>query len=298
MKLSINHGGICRAMGLEAGLRYLKEIGFDSIDYTFIEKGKQTVIFTEDFRQRIADTAALLKEIGLGCNETHSPIPVSYGPPTIHFGEALDESNPHFMDMVYTLEASALLGATQSVYHGLAVPDGGASDQYMEFNRAYFKALEPYAKEYGVKIGIENLEKISGNLYKVEWVDQLLDLLDSDQFYAHVDLGHAAASETTPDAFLRGLKRGRVKGLHFHDFNTQEAHVVPGLGVTDWDKVAVALAEIGYEGDLTMEVSTHMKFPRTLLPAALRFTAESGKIFIRKFEKAKENLTSNMPVEG
>lgn len=290
MKLSINHGGICGALGLEAGLRYLKEIGFDNIDYTFIERGTKKILFPEDFRERMAYVAGLLKEIGLGCNETHSPIPVSYGPPTIHFGEALDMSNPHFADMVHTLEATSLLGATQSVYHGLAVPEGGASEQYMEFNHAYFKALEPYAKEFGVKIGIENLEKISGNLYKVEWQDRLLDILGSDQFYAHVDLGHVAASETTPDVFLRGLKRGRVQGLHFHDFNTQEAHVVPGLGETDWDKVAVSLAEIGYEGDLTMEVSTHTMFPRNLMPVALKFTAESGKIFVRKFEEAKKAL--------
>lgn len=277
-------------MGLEAGLRYLKEIGFDSVDYAFIGVGRKAVLFPEDFRQQMADTVSLLKEIGLECNVTHSPIPVSYGPPTVHFGETLDESNPHFMDMVHTLEASALLGATQSVYHGLAVPQGGASKEYMEFNYAYFKALEPYAREFGVKIGIENLEQISGNLYKVEWLDRLLDLLDSDQFYAHVDLGHAAASETTPDAFLRSLKRGRVKGLHFHDFNTQEAHVVPGLGVTDWDKVAVALAETGYEGDLTMEVSTHTLFPENLMPAALKFVAESGKAFVRKFEREKAAL--------
>ena len=268
----------------------MKELGFDSIDYTFIGSGLKTIQFPDDFREQMARVANLLKEIGLGCDETHSPILTRACPQTFHFGEEMDMSNAHFADMIHALEATAILGAKQSVYHGLAVPDGGDSQQYIEFNYAYFKALEPYAKKFGVKIGIENLEKISGNLYKVEWHDRLLDLLDSDQFYAHVDLGHAAASETTPDEFLRGLKRGRVQGLHFHDFNTQEAHVIPGLGITDWDKVAVALAEIGYEGDLTMEVSTHMAFPRTLLPAALRFTAESGKAFIRKFEKAKKDL--------
>ncbi len=287
MKLSINHGAICRVLGLEAGLQYLKQLGFDNIDYTFIAYDTKTVMFPEDFRERMKYTAQLLKEIGLGCDETHSPIPTRLSPKSFHFGEKMDISNPSFADMIYTLEATAILGAKQSVYHGLAVPDGGDSEQYMEYNCAYFKALEPYAKEFGVKIGIENLEKISGNLYKVEWHDRLLDMLDSDRFYAHVDLGHAAASETTPDVYLRGLKPGRVQGLHFHDFNTQEAHVVPGLGITDWDKVAVALAEIGYENALTMEVSTHSTFPRALMPTALKLTAESGKAFIRKFEKAK-----------
>ena len=108
MKLSINHGGICRALGLEAGLRYIKEIGFDNIDYTFIEHGAKTVVFPENFRERIAYVAGLLKEIGLGCDETHAPIPASYGPAAIHFGEALDMTNPHFADMIHTLEAIAV----------------------------------------------------------------------------------------------------------------------------------------------------------------------------------------------
>ena len=68
--------------------------------------------------------------------------------------------------------------------------------------------------------------------------------------------------------------------------------MVPGLGITDWDKVAVALAEIGYEKDLTIEVTTHSSFPRNIFPTALKFTAESGKAFVRKFEKAKKELNA------
>ena len=287
MKLSIDHVAICHMYGMENGLRMIKEAGFDNIDYAFLRFDRKDVLFPKNFPETMKQTAELLKETGLGCNQTHSPIPVSYGPKTIHFGETLDLSNMHFADMVHTLEATALLGAKQSVFHGLAVPCGGDSEQYMDFNYKYFKALEPYAEEYGVKIGIENLEKTSGNLYRAKWQNELLDRLDSSRFYALVDLGHAAASETTPDEHLREIKRGRVQGLHFHDFNTVEAHVTPGLGVTDWDKVAEALAEIGYEGDLTMEVTTHRKFPKSLIPTAFKLTAEAGKAFVRKFEKAK-----------
>ena len=44
------------------------------------------------------------------------------------------------------------------------------------------------------------------------------------------------------------------------------------------------------DGSISMEVNTYMTFPRTLLPAALRFTAECGKAFVRKFEAAKAQL--------
>lgn len=290
MRLSVDHAAICKTFGLEEGLRLIKSAGFDCIDYGFIVFDTKGTLFPDNFREELRYVARLLKEIGLGCDQTHAPIPVSYGPATIHFGEMLDMSNPHFTDMVYALEGSALLGATKCVFHGLAVPAGGSSEQYMEFNYAYFKALEPYAREFDVKIGIENLEKISGNLYEAEWQNELLNRLDSPYFYALVDMGHAAASETTPDKHLRAIEKGRVQGLHFHDFNTMDAHIVPGLGITDWDKVAITLAEIGYSGDLSMEVVTHRLFPKTVIPTALKFTAESGRAFIRKFEKARAEL--------
>ena len=67
MKLSINHEGICRVLGLEPGLRCLKELGFDNIDYTFIETDPHASqsMFSGDFRQQMADVSALLKEIDL-----------------------------------------------------------------------------------------------------------------------------------------------------------------------------------------------------------------------------------------
>ena len=293
MKLSTDHVFICKTFGLEEGLQLYKDVGFDNIDYAFLVYDTKAPQFDENYREQMRYVKSLLKDIGLGCDQTHSPIPVSYGPQILRYGQKLDISNPRFADMVRTLESTSLIGATRSVFHGLATPQGGSYKQYMDFNYAYFKALEPYAKEYGVKIGIENLEQISGNMYKVDWQEELLDRLDSDQFYALVDLGHAAASELPPEEHLRRIKRGRVQGLHFHDFNTQEAHVVPGLGESDWDKVAAALAEIGYEGNLTLEVATHKLFPKNIMKEAFKFTAESGKTFVRKFEKAKEELKKN-----
>ena len=48
--------------------------------------------------------------------------------------------------------------------------------------------------------------------------------------------------------------------------------------------------EIDYDGDLTMEASTYLRFPQTVIPEALRFTAESGKLFVSKFEEAKKQV--------
>jgi len=290
MKLSIDHAFICRKFGLKEGLTLIKKAGFDGIDYSFCEFTPKAVIFPDDFRQNMKDLAETLKEIGLYCEQTYAPFQTFDGPQVFHFGEEMTMSNPHFADMVYSLEATALLGAKQCVYRGLAVPKGGYSEQYMDFNYSFFKALEPFAKEYGVKIGIANSDKKSGNLYKAQWQDDLLKKLDSPVFYAFVDIGNAAASDTTPDVYLRNVNYEQVQGICFHDFNTQEVNVIPGLGETDWTQVAVALAEIGYKGNLHMKVSTYELLPDQVIPTALDFAAESGRVFIRMFEKANNAL--------
>lgn len=291
MKLSINQANACHLFGTEEGLRLIKEAGFDNVDWDFTEYDPAAPIMPREYRAVFAELAELLKAVGLGCDETHSPYPTSYCPTLFHYGEEMDMADPRFAAYPKAFEASAILGATRTVLHPQAVPQGGGTKEYMDYNYAFYKKLEPYAREYGVKIGIENLEKISGNMYKAAWQEELLDRLDSEQFYALVDLGHAASSETTPEAHLRALSPGRVQGLHFHDFNGKVPHVMPGLGVSDWDAVALALAEIGYEGDIAFEAGeTYYRFPKTLIPAALKFAAESGRVFIRKFEREKERL--------
>ena len=291
MKLSIDQASLCHMYGVEDGLKLIKSVGFENVDWDFCEFNVKAPIIPEDYRTRFAEIRALLREIGLGCDETHSPYPASYAPTLFHYGDEMTMSNPRFAAYAKAFEASAILGATKTVLHPLAVPQGGGTKEYMDYNYTFYKTLEPYAKEFGIRIGVENLEKISGNLYKVEWQEEMLDRLDSEQFYALVDLGHAASSDTTPDAHLRGLTRGRVQGLHFHDFNTQEPHIVPGFGVSDWDAVARTLAELGYEGDIAFEVGgTYRRFPRSLIPAALRFAVESGRVFVRKFERERAKL--------
>lgn len=288
MKLSMNQASLCRMFGLEGGLKLIKEVGFENVDWDFCQYDIKSPIIPEDYRMRFAEIRELLREIGLGCDETHSPYPASYAPTLFHYGDEMTPTNPRFAAYAKAFEATAILGATKTVLHPLAVPQGGGTKEYMDYNYTFYKTLEPYAKEFGVKIGVENLEKTSGNLYKVEWQEEMLDRLDSEQFYALVDLGHAASSDTTPDAHLRGLTRGRVQGLHFHDFNTQEPHIVPSFGVSDWDAVAKTLAELGYEGDIAFEVEgTYQRFPKSLIPEALRFTVKSGRIFVRKYERER-----------
>ena len=292
MKLSVVHAPVCRIFGLEKALQIIKNAGFDRIDYDFICYDKKGQFFPDGYQEQMRKTAELLKQAGLQCDQTHAPAPFDQGPLTIHFGEATEKSNPHFADMIRSLEATALLGASRCVFQCLPVPDGSDSAQFMECNTAYFQALEPYAAACGVKIGIENLEKEAGNLWQAELQNKLLERLGTAHFYALVNLGHAAASETTPDAHLAKLQPEFVQGLVFHDYNTQTDHVVPGLGITDWDKAAEELARMNYQGDLTLDCTTYLRFPETVIPAGLRFAAASGRLFVRKKEAAARRLTN------
>lgn len=77
--------------------------------------------------------------------------------------------------------------------------------------------------------------------------------------------------------------------MHVHDVDgTNDSHTLPFFGVINWQKVMSALAEIGYDGELTLESDGFLKKkPRELLPDYAKLMAKSAKNLAEKFESKK-----------
>jgi hypothetical protein len=89
-----------------------------------------------------------------------------------------------------------------------------------------------------------------------------------------------------PEA-IRTIGARMVDGCtHFHDnFGEGDIHTLPFYGKVDWESVMKALADIGYQGDLSYEALNFIKdLPRELCPAGLTFMAEVGRYLIGRFE--------------
>lgn len=262
----------------EENLDMIKKTGFDGLDFAV-----KPSLLGEDFRENAAQVRTMLDRAGLTCVQAHAPH-------NFVFGTEMSCDNTEYRDTFRALEFAGILGTKYVVVHGSPVPDGPLSGQFIEHNYRYYKSFEEEARRCGVYIGVENLKY--GILPFPAYVNRLLRLLDSDVFYPHVDLGHAALVGVEPDVFLRSLTVGPVRAIHVHDFDLQTDHTFPYLGKSKWGNVVKALADIGYEGDLSLELFVTVKHIRDyspeLLPAFYEMAAAVGKELIGQIETERK----------
>ena len=172
-------------------------------------------------------------------------------------------------------------------------------EEIFEKNMEFFRSLLPYAKEFGVKIALENMwqkEPKRGYIYPsacgtAKEFARYIDTLDSEYFVACLDLGHCGlVGEEAQDA-IRILGHDRLKALHVHDNNYKEdTHTLPGLMMMNWDEITRALADIDYSGEFTYEADNFLKnFDNAFKPEAVRFMVKRGRDLIAKIEAHKQN---------
>ena len=265
-------------LGEDEGFRLIKETGFDCVDYSFYWMQPDNTVLGDDYLFHANRVKALLDKYNLTCNQTHAPFTFSYGNP-------LDLTDSMYLSIVRSMEFSAILGAKHVVVHGVKVPDG---IDLLSYNLSFYRSLEPYCKKYGIRVAIENL---FSSLKTIEVHNALLDALDPECFVALVDVGHAILCGYTAQEYIRGIREGRLEGLHIHDnFGQADDHMIPGIGVIQWDEVISALADVKYSGDFTLESWRFMAaYGPDMLKETIRMNYSAGRYFCNKLEKKLEN---------
>ena len=278
MRLAVDFCGALIKMGLEKALRLVKEAGFDGVDYDI-----RDYQLGDNYQEVAREVKTLMDEIGLSCVQVHSPHNFDYG-------TAMDFSNPKYRGNFRSIEFTRILGAKYCVIHCSVVPDGPLSGQFSEHNYIYYKSFEEEAKRCGVYIGVENLKQ--EKLHRPEYMNKLLGMLDSPVYYPHVDIGHSALVGIEPDVFLKKLNCLPVRAMHVHDYNVQTDHMLPFLGRCNWDRIVKAIVDIGYDGDLSLELfRTHEiveKYSQEIVPDMYRLAAEIGRELIRRIEEERK----------
>ena len=168
--------------------------------------------------------------------------------------------------MIRFLEISAIFGAKVAVIHPLHhMQYEGHEEEIIERNMRFYKGLIPYAKEYGIKIGVENMTRI----------DERRGCRAQDVC-------------GTPKEFIRALGHDRLKLLHVHDNDyTYDQHLLPYLGKIDWGEVTKALGDIDYDGDLTLEIYAP-DTPDELLQPTYDYFDNVGKYPLNEIERYKK----------
>lgn len=280
MKLATDIWSVVRNYGEEKALEMVKKAGYDGVDYSFFWTNPADNILDDNYLERAENTKKLLEKYDLVCNQVHAP----FG--STKYKSPMDCSHREYNGIVRSLEYASILGAQHAVIHSVAVPMGIDT---VAHNVKYYKSFEHYAKQFGIKIAVENLFP-AGMLSTPKLLNAALEQLDPEWFVALLDVGHSNINHVAPESYIRNILPGRLQGLHLHDNNGQvDQHLAPYMGNIQWDYVLEALVETNYPGDFTMETCAGFvsRYDPKYYAEALAFCAALGRNMMAQIEAMK-----------
>lgn len=302
MEQVFNIFALHKRFDFETSVKLAKDAGFSAIDYDFegVGMGKGTSIFNgDDWEEQAKKTRKIAEDNGVKIVQAHAPF---------HFVGIADERKREqeiYPLIIRSVKCASLMGAKIIIvhpFHGLRAFGVHGYDQKMkEINFDFYRRLIPVAKEWGIKVAIENMwdnDPIKGYIIhsacsRAEEFIEYYDTLNSEYIVGCLDIGHVGLSsyEDEPWKFIYALGSKRINTLHIHDNDyVHDQHFPIYRGRIDWDKVMTALGEIDYQGDFVYELNIPeiKTCDARLVPNILKTIKETGDIMIEKIEKARK----------
>ncbi len=284
MKLVTQTERLSERLGDEEAVRIICRAGFDGIDYSmFRMSDDDDLLNTPAYAEHIKNLKAIAQEHGKTFEQAHAPFP------SAKQGNA-EYNEKTFAKLVRALEISGMLDAKICVVHPVQF-----SENQKEQNLALYKALEPYAAKYGVKIALENMwgwnneiKRIVPNVCSVpEEFNDYYDSLNDKNFTVCLDLGHCGLVGCDASDMILKMGHDRLGALHIHDNdNVNDSHTLPYLMDMNWESILKALAEIDFKGHFTYEADRFLNgFPDELLPTCVKFMHDVGRYMISEIER-------------
>jgi len=122
-------------------------------------------------------------------------------------------------------------------------------EKYWQILHKSLDEIQPYAKEYNVKIALENFDNEDSKEIKKLFSEYGPDFLGLCYDNGHGNIGNGLKT-------LEELK-DRLIALHIHDNDGKsDQHKIPFSGTEDWAKLAKIIAESSYKSCISLEVMT------------------------------------------
>ena len=197
-----------------------------------------------------------------------------------------------------TFRAAHILGVRDVAIHPiLSAPNRRNFDHCLKDNREYFLRLADLAGTYGLRLAIENMlskRHFDGReewRFCTNWLEHraLVEAIGCENVGYCFDVGHAHYTGT--DLYATPMAMGkRLFAIHVHDNDTfSDQHLLPWQGTIDFCQFTQGLANSGYEGNMTMEVTNaanHM--PCEMAQHTLRAIYESACFLADMVENSKK----------
>ena len=277
-----------RAYGFEKGIELLIDAGWQAIDLSL--DGDVDYIYADNWKETAEKIRAYAESRGVIFNQAHAP-----------YGFKFDKVPEMLPKLHRMMQFCGVAGVRQIVVHPIC--EGrfrGNEAATFAANVEYYKKLEPFAMETGVKVAIENMYQ-SHPAARTVMIDSILgdphelarmyDVLNNDKaFTVCLDIGHAAITGHEPDDAIRILGHDRLGSLHVQDVDyISDMHVMPGSGKLNWYNICKALADIRYKGEFTLEAdATLARWDNNFKPVVMKYMADVSRYLVSIIEKEME----------
>lgn len=262
-----------RRLGVEKAVRMICEAGFEAIDLSLFDLVNDSFEFAgSDYLKKAKEIRNIVESYGIRFNQAHAPFP-SYIVGNKEYNEKI------YPLLLRSIEIAGAIGADQVIVHPVYV-----ENSKKQFNMDLYRSFEPYCRDFGVKVALENMfhwESGVGIIPNVcsiaEEFRDYMDSLDSRYFTACLDIGHCGLVGESPAHMIETLGHDHLTALHIHDNDgIHDMHTMPFTQKIDFKSVAESLRKIDYSGDLTLEADMFLShFPDSMLPAALKLMRDA-----------------------
>jgi L-ribulose-5-phosphate 3-epimerase len=151
--------------------------------------------------------------------------------------------------------AAALGSDCVSLWSGI-IRDGASQDEAMRRLCAGLAAVVEYADRSGVTLAFEPEPGML--IDTMTAYAELVEHIDARQLKLTLDVGHLHCQGETPIADVIRRWRDRLANIHIEDMRAGvHEHLMFSEGEMDFPPIVAALAEIGYDGGVFVELSRH-----------------------------------------
>jgi len=307
-EISTQSGNWYKEDAPEESIRFIRECGFEGIDYNIgnlftstFDATRLTSFFDKsipemrEYYQPMIDAA---HKYGIHISQAHGLFPIFYHPDI--FPEKSPQ-NDYLLKVTEKMMAVCdMLDCRYFVVHPVAMYTL-LKTREREINLNLYRRLLPAAKKYNITICLENLlhwdksrktwcEGICCDpMEACDYIDTLNAEAGAEQYGLCFDVGHAHAAGKNLYHYVTTLGT-RIKVLHLHENNSMtDAHMMPFTQPDaivgqhqslPWESFLKALKEIEYSGPLSFETFRAIDFmPPALRSDALKFIGCIGSYF-------------------
>ena len=271
----------------EEGLHQCAEAGYKYVDFNFAHAASDGRPMSCDHWEAWIDSVCQVKEeLGLTVEQTHGH--------WFHLNQLASQEQLHWNDEMVrrSLICSSKLGEKPwAVLHPRSIfgPEGYDAEKSRQYNYDKFMELGELAADFGVRLAVENLfpHKSIGACCNAEELAELVSRLPADVFGICWDFGHANRAGLDHMKAL-DIVAPYLKVTHCHDNKGRsDDHFIPRFGNVPWNDIMPKLKQIGYYGNLNMEVHVfYHTIPASLRIEGLRFMRLIGEELIAQFDNA------------